>query len=753
MVAGNDETRRQAARAARALSTGHRPLGWTLFGYIAREAVFPTLLALAGLSLAALTKTLLGVSELLVNRGLSPADTAAFVGFELVVLAARILPFAVLLGALIALGRLAADRELLALESCGISPGRLIGPVLAVGCIGTLGGLALSLQALPATLAAREQLLIRTTLEQPGSVLRAGVVQRFGERRLSALEASSRGDDLRGVMLHAEDLDETFFAESATLRVPEPGTIVVTLRDGVIVTNAGPRSQLVRFKLFRTELHGRESVGKPEGDEGRYASAPTATLWSAEPADAKDDRAIRSELARRFSMPFAALALTWLAVPLALTLGSGTRGSGGVVGLAVTVVYYGLLQASNGLLEFPDVPVAAAAWLPNAAALAGGAVLMIRRFVLLRERQPKARAPDARDVRSQRARGGTRWALTRYVTRRYVGAALLGVGVLLLAYLLVDVLEKLEQFAEHGATFSEVARYYGARLPLLASRVVPMGLLVAAAMLVSAMASEGELIGMESCGIRAARGLLPVLVIAALATPAYFLLVDRVLPKTNALADRLKDTEIKGKAPGGWEEVWSHTTSGALHVEELNSRAGIARGLTHYEFGPTGLPERRLDARVATSLGHDEWRLIDAKLTLISRAGLIDAPAGETRAIPEIESSLSDPMHLDLAQLRKHVADARQGGYSSTGFEVDLQSRLAQPLQCLLLPWLGLLVALGVRRPAPSLLWAIAIGVGFILVTGVSVALGYGGTIPAVAAGWLPSGVLGLCAAALQLRR
>lgn len=731
---------------------GHRPLGWTLFGYIAREAVFPTLLALAGLSLAALTKSLLGLSDLLVNRGLSVEDTAAFIGFEIVVLAARILPFAVLLGALVALGRLAADKELLALESCGVSPGRLLGPVLAVGCLGTLGGLALSLQVVPATLAAREALLIRSTLEQPGSVLRAGDVQKFGQRRLSAIEASPRGDDLRGVMLHADDLDETFFSESATLRVPTPGTIVVTLRDGMIVTSGGGRTQLVRFKEFQTELEGKESVGKPEGDEGRFAGASTQQLWAARPETPRDDRAIRSELARRFSTPFAALALTWLAVPLALTIGSGTRGAGGVVGLGVTVVYYGLLQASNGLLEFPDVPVAVAAWLPNVAALVGGAVLMIRRFVLLREQQPKARA-GARDARWLRSRGGFRWALTRYIARRYVSTALLGVGVLLLAYLLVDVLEKLEQFAEYGAAFSEVVRFYGARLPLLASRVIPMGLLVAAALLVSAIASEGELVGMEACGIRAGRGLLPVIVLAALAMPAYFVLVDRILPKTNALADRLKDTEIKGRAPGGWEEVWAHTSRRALHVEQFNAVAGIARGLTLYELGPTGLPERRLDVRVATALGHDQWRLVDAQLALISRGGLLDAPAGETRAIPEIESSLSDPMHLDIAQLQKKVIDARQEGYSSTPFEVDLQMRLAQPLQCLLLPWLGLLIALGVRRPAPSLLWTIALGVGFILATGVSNALGYGGTLPAVVAGWLPTGAVGLATLALQLRR
>jgi lipopolysaccharide export system permease protein len=356
-------------------------------------------------------------------------------------------------------------------------------------------------------------------------------------------------------------------------------------------------------------------------------------------------------------------------------------------------------------------------------------------------------------VRWQRRSGGSRFALTRYVARRYAGFALLGIGVLLLAYLLVDVLERLEQFAEHGAAFSEVLHYYGARLPLLASRVLPMGLLVAAAMIVSAMSSEGELVGMEACGIRAGRGFAPVVVIALLSAPAYFVLLDRVLPRTNALADRVKESEIRNRAPGGWEEVWSHTARATLHVEALSSGAGLARGLTLYELGTTGLPERKLTARVARYLGHDAWRLDDARLTLITRAGLFEAPAGETRSIPEIESSLSDPMHLDIAQLETHIRQAKASGYNATPFEVDLQARLAQPLQCLLLPWLGLLIALGVRKPAATLLWVIGIGVGFILLSSVFQALGYGSTVSPIAAGWAPSGAVALAALVLQIRR
>ena len=59
----------------------------------------------------------------------------------------------------------------------------------------------------------------------------------------------------------------------------------------------------------------------------------------------------------------------------------------------------------------------------------------------------------------------------------------------------IDVLERLEQFAEHGATFSEVLRYYGARIPLLASRVVPMALMVGSALIASLLLSALAALG------------------------------------------------------------------------------------------------------------------------------------------------------------------------------------------------------------------------------------------------------------------
>src|SRR5262249_9502993 len=82
--------------------------------------------------------------------------------------------------------------------------------------------------------------------------------------------------------------------------------------------------------------------------------------------------------------------------------------------------------------------------------------------------------------------------------------------------------------------------------------VVPMALMVGSALIASLLAAEGELTGMRACGVPAIRAMVPVLAISLAVTPLYFLLRNAVVPRTNAIASPLKQTQIKAE---GYEQV------------------------------------------------------------------------------------------------------------------------------------------------------------------------------------------------------
>src|SRR5262245_10175430 len=289
------------------------------------------------------------------------------------------------------------------------------------------------------------------------------------------------------------------------------------------------------------------------------------------------------------------------------------------MGLLCTLAYYGLVQFSEGLVQGGEIGPGLGAWLPNAL-LALLALLLLAPALrerslgkpaernLARKLRQRVGAAAAVEAREREPRLHPH-ALARYVGARYIRLAGLTFSALFAAYLLIDVMDRLEWFAEHGATGMEALRYYGARIPLLASRAVPMAILVATSLTVSLLAAEGELLGMRACGVPAPRALLPVLCVSLLLAPLYFVFNNTILPRTNALAEELKRTEIKAHTVRP-RSVWHRSGNTVIQAGRFDPQLGVAHDVTIYWLGGDELPAARADAVSMHHIGRGNWRLV-----------------------------------------------------------------------------------------------------------------------------------------------
>jgi lipopolysaccharide export system permease protein len=360
------------------------------------------------------------------------------------------------------------------------------------------------------------------------------------------------------------------------------------------------------------------------------------------------------------------------------------------------------------------------------------------------------RPPDTDDPDiDERAR---RLPLDRYVLGLFGETALLCFAALLVAFVLGDVIDNLQWFAKYNSTIDEILRFYAARLPVLIARVVPMALLVAAALTMSLLSRRGELVGMWACGISTLRAVRPIVVLCGLLTISYHGLNNEIVPRANARASFLKQTEIKdgGRSPvrtSLWYRVGDH-----LYVaKRLDPLAGEALGVTVYELTPQWLPKSRTDAELARHVGNGVWSLQDP-LRVEVEAG--EARVTTTAAFAKLGRDMPaevDTSHLTLDDLRHEIREVEAGGFDATAYRVDLHQKLASPLACLVLPALGLLVATAgppFWTPAQALVLAAFQAIGYLLLSGVAASLGYGRLVPAPVAGWAPiallSGVVGL---------
>jgi LPS export ABC transporter permease LptG len=750
---------------ARSLSASRRP-GPTLYRYIARESRRPFLFALIGLTLAVLTQDLIGFSELVINRGLGAGEVGLIAFYEAVPLASTMFPFAVLIGALVALGRLGADYEILVLEASGIAAPRLVWPVVSFASTMTILSVLLSLWGAPYTQRALDGALDRISQQQPWANFRAGVVAQFGGWQVEAREVSASGDELKGVLLYVPDIGETVFAREGKVSTGSDGGVALELSHGSLVLATRDGAQQLRFETLTTELPASEDL--EVGDLTELSGATLRELvdrvLAFEPTEEVFVSRADIELQRRFATPAATVIFGFLAVPLFLMRRNFSRANGAMLGVAATIVHFVLMQFGEGLIQAGTLDEGQGVWLPN------GALAVIAVLLLLRYRRegvlghafdrPQLSDRGLRFFRSRDTGRPRRAALQRYISARFLELAAVAFLVLLSAYLLIDVMERLDWFARYRATGFEILRFYVARVPLLASRVVPMALLIGTALVVSLLAVEGELIGMRACGIPAPRALLPVFLLMLAVAPGYFLLRNVVVPRTNAVADELKQTEIKQEfyaqlAERRRSHVWRRSGDRVVEAERFDTDRGYARDLTVYEIGSNGLPASRTDARFARHIGRGDWRLSGPRRIEIvgDHAHVVASPPyvqlGET-LVAEV-----DTMHLSVGQLAEEIETVEADGYDATQLRVDYHVKLADALACIVMPVSVLFFAVGgppFPGPAQTLLVSGMIAVGWILLTGVGASLGYGGTLPPVVGGWGPTLLFSALASFLALR-
>ncbi len=732
--------------------------------YLISEMLLPSLYAAAAFGLVVLLTDLLGYAELIVNRGLSTSEVAQIAVLQLIPTLARTLPFAVLVGSLVGLGRLSADRELLALEASGFSARQLARPGLLFALAASVISIVVSVAISPAAQRNVRDQMIRLTTEKPGLALRAGLTSSLGGWRIEAREVEDDGAQLSGVLLYMPSLDETIFSKRGAILSNGANAKRIVLEDGLILSNDTDRASLLRFERMESVLPKFEEEKDVPVDVN--STLPFAQLIREARAHegSQSGRWKTIEAHRRVALGAAALPFGLLAMGLALGRRNLSRSGGTLMGIGGAIAYYALVQLSEGMLRSENAPVGPVVWLPNIV-LTIVAVVLIYRAGRVPSESDRGGSHTANALleRVKRARSGVRMkraALPRYVSAQFIRMVVLCIAGLTLAYLIIDVFDNLKWFNRYGATAAEIGRYYGARLPVLIARVVPMALLIAVALTISLLGANGELLGMRACGIPVFRVLAPVWLLCGLAVPLDHFLANEIVPRSSERATFLKRTEIKNQSlvpEDARERVWYRVGKRIHEMERLDLLRGQASTVTLYDIGDDGLPKRRTDADGARHLGGGLWLLDNPKSVELFENWRMERNSNAERLVEFGDETPSeiDTAHLTPDALRTALGDPDLEGPIATAYRTDLQVKIAAPLACLLLPLIALFFAATgppFPRPVHTVIASAIIAVSYALVTSFAGSMGYGGSLTPLLAGWGPPFLFGIVALGMGFR-
>ena len=774
--------------------------------YVIREIIPPFLIALLVFTFILIIPFIIELAEQMIAKGVPWATLLQLMGTLLPGVAALTIPMALLIGILVAMGRLSADREVVVMMACGVSPYRLLQPVLFLGVI--CWGVAswVMLEAMPNANQTFREISNQIVMDRAEGEVRPRVFfEDFPNLVLYVNEVPIGGTGWNDV-LAADSRDPAqqviFLAKRGRMVIDRNArTIQMVLEDGTrhrTDLNNPNNYEVARFQSTILTLDP-ESVfprrGPARGDRELSIEELSAKAEEMRAQGLSPHNQVM-EIHKKFSIPVACFVFALLG----LALGASSRKDGKlaafVLGIGVIFAYYVVMYGGEALAKGHWMPAWLAMWLPNFLLGFVGVVLLASRSRSagspirlslprwLSRRAPAANAALPRTTAGPAARNGRVLIVFKvpqfslpgprlldvYLAKQYFHIlGMTTVGMLGLFYIstFVDLSDK---WFKGQTSFGMLAQFLFWSTPEWLTYILALAVLLSSLVTIGLLTKNSELIVMRACGISLYRTALPLLLFAFAASAVLFAMEERVLATANRHADLLKHTIRTGSPQtfGVMNRKWMVGRNGEVYhyqfydplKRELNSlsvfnfeeaahtirsRVFAAKATYAPTAGPTGpITQWRLEQGWSREFGPRTQ--VQAFSQFADRTVALEAAdyfVTETR----------EPDLMNFGQLRTYIGELRASGYNVLEHEVGLNRKVAFPFVTVVMTLIA--VPFAVSTGKRGAMYGVGIGIVLALVYWVMIsifaAFGIGGLLDPVLAAWAPNLLFGAAAAFLLL--
>ncbi len=756
--------------------------------YICRQVFSHALLGLGIFTFVFFVPQLVRLMDLVVRHSASWSTLVILFLCTFPAILSFTLPMGVLVGVLIALGRMSADSELIAMSALGLGRRRLLVPIglLAVGA--TLITFSMTLWLGPLSLRTFRALEDRLRTGQASFQVTPRVFdERFPRLVLYVNDIDSTATRWKRVFLAGTDTKNvsrlTLAEEAIVIADRSEGKLELHLRNGSV--HEFSLSEPGNYSL--SAFAERDLPVEARGLESGPASQPPipgrtmGALLREYRAGARD---VSVEIHRRLSFPFACIAFALLAVPLGARPWRGGRAAGFLITLLLISGYYLLFTLGAGLARQGTLPVWAGIWSANALTAALGLFLLprIERMpgssrwsaafasvagwriwkIFLRADRGAPRKSDApAQARSpfshRKGRGGIPQLLDIYLLRSFLYYFfLLTVGFILL-FEVFTFFELLDDIAQHRTGLLEVISYFTYLASYLFYQLAPLAALVAVLVTLGVMTKNNELVAFKAAGVSLYRISLPLLLTGLLLAGGLVVLDDTYLPYANQRQDALHN-QIKGRPAQTYYQPrrqWIFgENSKVYNYEFFDPDRALFGGLNVFELDPATFAIRRriYAARAHWDSQQGVWILESGWLRDFDRGQVSHYEPFLAYALKELNEPPSyfnrevrQSYQMTWWELKQYIGDLRQAGFDVARLSVQLQKKLSFPLiaPIIILLAIPFSILVGTRGAVGGLATGVGIAIVYWAASALTEAMGSVGQLPPLLAGWAPDAIFG----------
>jgi lipopolysaccharide export system permease protein len=342
--------------------------------------------------------------------------------------------------------------------------------------------------------------------------------------------------------------------------------------------------------------------------------------------------------------------------------------------------------------------------------------------------------------------------LFRYILREFSKIFGMCFAGLVTIYLVIDFFEKVRRFLRYESGLVPILTYFALKIPSISFQVAPFAILVSTLLTLGLLARSNEITAMRSCGISLLWMSSPFLLFASAVSLVLLTFSSIIIPLASEKAEEVRVIQIEQKpAPVTIQaaQPWARVSANALmKISEIDTTGMTVRGVRIFYFRPPFQLERITEA--------EEGRYTPTGWTLLNGHHRRFLEGDTAELVPFTEQLIKIPLIPDdfssslignsdtmtFREIRNYLGRFRHEGFSFTRLLTDYYGRVAFPLVTVVMVVVG--IALSLRRSGVRG-GSMAVGIGQAFIVGfcywtthsVAIALGRGGALAPMLAGWM----------------
>jgi lipopolysaccharide export system permease protein len=344
----------------------------TIDRYILSESLPTFGISLAVFIFILMVHRMVKLFDLVISKGVGMGAVLKLLALAVPAVLPFILPISLLLAVVLALGRLSADGEVVAMRSCGLGLGRTLRPVAIFSTGVMLFAAAVSLWAQPQGSKMFRHTLYETLMQKIDVSAEAGVFSRIANGiTFFAEEVDHDTGELTGLMLHSVTAplsNSVIFAPRGRISSSDGG-VVLELENASIYPMLEEGGKARRSFAEKSRITIPLPTQDIKKSRHEFREKDTRQLIDAGYGGERNLDALM-ELHRRFSLPVSCLILGLLGGALGPHHSRTGKGRGLTLCFAVLFVYYALITAADTVGRRSGLPPELVMWMPNLILLA-----------------------------------------------------------------------------------------------------------------------------------------------------------------------------------------------------------------------------------------------------------------------------------------------------------------------------------------------------------------------------------------------